>query len=138
MKLKKFFFSLPVRIILTVLALSAVIFGAYLLANGYVKVPCFFYEITGLYCPGCGTGRAARDILALDFASAFSHNPLAVIFAPFLAYYAVKMLVFYLVGKDILPFFKLSIRLAVAIVASIFIFWILRNIPFFPFNLLAP
>ena len=39
---------------------------------------CPLYELTGLYCPGCGSGRAARALLRGDLAAAFGHNLLAL------------------------------------------------------------
>ncbi len=138
MKFIKFLCLLPVRIALTVFLILFISGGLWLLGNGYVNIPCSFLELTGLYCPGCGVGRALKDILRFDFIAAFCHNPLAVTMGPFIGYYLVKMWVFYLFGRDILPFFKISTKAAIWILIAILAFWILRNIPVFPFNLLAP
>ncbi|QDV58391.1 DUF2752 domain-containing protein [Rosistilla oblonga] len=43
---------------------------------------CPLHEMTGLHCPGCGTTRAAREILHGDLATAVQLNPLTVIGGP--------------------------------------------------------
>ena len=37
-------------------------------------LPCLFHIITGLYCPGCGAGRASYSILHGRFYTAFRYN----------------------------------------------------------------
>ena len=39
---------------------------------------CPLYELTGLYCPGCGSGRAARALLRGDLGACLGHNLLAL------------------------------------------------------------
>ena len=41
-----------------------------------LKIPCLYLLTTGLQCPGCGMTRALWALLRLDFAAAFSWNPL--------------------------------------------------------------
>ena len=38
--------------------------------------PCIFYQLTELYCPGCGTGRSLLALLRLDIYAAFRYQPL--------------------------------------------------------------
>ncbi len=101
--------------------------------------PCIFYEITELYCPGCGAGRCFLAILHLDFYAAFRYQPLLFISLPFLAYYIAKLYLGVVFGRDILPFPKIRSKwVGITIVAVIVAFFVLRNIPVFPFTLLAP
>ena len=58
-----------------------VTFGIFLLGAGLaylafrgVRIPCLFYEITGLQCPGCGNTRATLALLRLDFRAMLSYN----------------------------------------------------------------
>lgn len=37
-------------------------------------VPCIFYKITGLMCPGCGVSRLCMALIRLDFYGAFKAN----------------------------------------------------------------
>ena len=66
-------------------------------------LPCIFYMMTGLYCPGCGAGRACYSILHLQFKDAFCYNPLMTIAPPdntnkiirdILAFFAVALFLY--------------------------------------------
>ena len=54
-------------------------------------LPCLFHVITGLYCPGCGAGRASYNILHGNFLTAFCYNPVMVFLLPFLGIYFVTV-----------------------------------------------
>lgn len=45
---------------------------------------CPLHSATGIECPACGSSRAAYDLAHLNLASAWQHNPLAVLSIPFL------------------------------------------------------
>ena len=105
-------------------------------------LPCIFYSITGFYCPGCGAGRACYSILHLRFADAFCYNPLMTILLPLIGIYiAARAIDWMITGGNHIDG-KISVKLLVWILIVIFIYGILRkilrNIPVFPFNLLAP
>lgn len=52
---------------------------------------CYFYMLTGLQCPACGTQRALHQFLHLNIASALRYSPFMVISVPyFLALAAVQ------------------------------------------------
>lgn len=36
---------------------------------------CYFYKMTGYYCPGCGGTRAVHSLLNLKLWTAFKYNP---------------------------------------------------------------
>ncbi|MBE7011927.1 MAG: DUF2752 domain-containing protein [Ruminococcaceae bacterium] len=38
-------------------------------------IPCSYYSIFGIKCPGCGLTRMFLSLLKLDIASAFFYNP---------------------------------------------------------------
>jgi hypothetical protein len=99
--------------------------------------PCPFHALTGWYCPGCGSLRAIHQLLHGNLSAAFAMNPFAVIALPFLLYGLVSQISLELRGRRIPHFFIPGgwiWTLAVAIV----VFGILRNLPYAPFNLLAP
>ena len=87
---------------------------------------CMFYQWTGLYCPGCGATRALSAMLHGDVKASLHNN---LLLFPLIA------LIVFLIMK---PGISLKRPVAVAIVAIIFGFTILRNIPFAPFTYLAP
>ena len=106
-------------------------------ATSGVFPPCPLHALTGWYCPGCGSLRAFHQLLHGNVHNALALNPFAVVVSPFLAYGTVSYAVFVWRGKYLprlfLPAFWIR-ALCVAIVA----FGILRNIPVYPWSLLAP
>ncbi len=101
-------------------------------------IPCPFHHITGFHCPGCGSQRALHELFHGNIYGAFRLNPLMVLTLPILVYglgitatnfvfntqYRFKL--FYS-NTFIYGYFGLAI-----------LYWILRNLPYYPFNLLAP
>ena len=52
---------------------------------------CFWYVLSGVLCPGCGTTRAMTNFMHLDFIRAFSYNPFLTCFiAPVFFIFAVN------------------------------------------------
>ena len=101
-------------------------------------LPCIIKLLTGLYCPGCGAGRACFSILHGKFFDAFCYNPLLVILLPFTGgYIAARGIDWAVTGGNHIDG-KISIKLLLAVLIIILIYGILRNIPIFPFSLLAP
>ena len=101
-------------------------------------LPCIIKLLTGLYCPGCGAGRACFSILHGKFFDAFCYNPLLVILLPFAGgYIAARGIDWAVTGGNHIDR-KISIKLLLAVLIIILIYGILRNIPIFPFSLLAP
>jgi hypothetical protein len=98
---------------------------------------CPFFALTGLYCPGCGTCRALHELLHGHFAQALGLNPLMLISLPFLGYLLLPYIAYAVTGKNVsvvsIP--ALWARLALF---AILAYWVLRNVPYFPFDLLAP
>lgn len=103
------------------------------------ETTCGFLKFTGLHCPGCGGTRCALDILNGDLLSAFSHNAMLatglILFLLGSGYLILRMTI---LGKpaprmpDIRPSWLWTVG------GGIILFTILRNIPAWPFSLLAP
>ena len=65
------------RLILGAAAPALLVLGLiWFLRGGHLLCP--IYELTGLYCPGCGSGRAARALLRGDLRACLGHNLLAL------------------------------------------------------------
>lgn len=129
------------RIALTLCAGAAACAGAVYLYfhNPYdYPLPCIFYVLTGFYCPGCGAGRASYSILHGRFADAFCYNPLMTVLLPFIGLYVtVRTLDWVVTGGNHIDH-RISVKFLVGVLVVIFVYGVLRNIPVFPFTLLAP
>ena len=90
--------------------------------------PCFFHELTGIYCPGCGSTRATRRLLCGDVVGAFRYNPLLVVLLPPLAIQIV--LHFYDLWHERFPYRRGSLTVAFVYLALVVVFMIARNLPF--------
>lgn len=105
---------------------------------GTILLPCFFHMFTGLYCPGCGSGRACYYLLHGQIGMAFSSNPLMVILLPLISLYVVARTADWVITGGNHVDRKISVRLLLWILAAVLVYGVLRNIPVFPFTLLAP
>ena len=125
---------------LTTAALAAVV-GVWLLRHfdpNAASSPfpeCMFHAFTGLFCIGCGMTRALHALVHGDPVAAFSMNPLAM------SMLAVSPL---LLGWK-LGWQPKAVKPLIAVVAEpkfwlvlLPLYWIARNLPWFPFTLLAP
>jgi hypothetical protein len=97
---------------------------------------CHFHEFTGLHCPGCGSQRAIHQILHGNIWEGIKHNFLVAIGFLFISY---KLYAFYFAGKAKIQIHILQYKaIPWVVIAIVFVFWILRNIPCEPFVILAP
>jgi len=98
---------------------------------------CIFNSVTGYYCPGCGSQRAIHSLLHLDFAGVVSYNFLFIpTFLLVLYHYSHAFL--NLTFEWSLPNILYLRSTPWIIFGVVMLFWILRNIPFYPFSVLAP
>jgi hypothetical protein len=93
---------------------------------------CLFRFLTGYQCPGCGSTRAAHQLLHGHVVAAFTLNPFFLLAIPFLLYALIRYSAIVMRGgiptRNTLP--------APYIYALFFVvvsFWIFRNTPFYPF-----
>ena len=103
----------------------------------YTFLPCLFYTFTGLHCPGCGATRASHSLLHGEFEQALAWNPLFVILLPAIAYVLFRSAWQMWTGGP-MPGYRFPIWVGKILLATVFLYWIVRNIPVYPFTLLAP
>ena len=106
-------------------------------ASSVFYPPCLFHALTGLHCPGCGTTRALHQLMHGDVAAAFKLNPLTMLLLPFMAYACLSYVIGGIRGRG-LPRLNVPPRTIHVLLVMVIVFWILRNIPFYSFSLLAP
>jgi len=98
---------------------------------------CPFYTLTGFDCPGCGSQRAIYSLLHGKLTDAIRFNILLVVSLPFLAIHFFYKLKSVILRKDVrwnIIYHPLTPKIIFTIVIF---FWIIRNIPVFPFNYLS-
>ena len=88
---------------------------------------CPLHEWTGLYCPGCGATRAMHQLVHGHLAAAFRLNPLAILALPGVGYLWVR--------REPLAMKPIWIWV---LVGAMLVFGVVRNVPAYPFTLLAP
>ena len=98
---------------------------------------CPVYAATGIYCPGCGSQRAAHKILNGNIVEGIRHNYLIVLLAMVLLYQGFVYVMNDLLSKNI-PNLLHKSKVTFSILIIVVLFWVLRNIDLFPFSELAP
>lgn len=110
----------------------------YLFTPQGVPLVCIFHSITGLYCPGCGAGRACYSILHGRFLDAFCYNPLMTVLLPLIGLYITARVVDWIITGGNHIDRKINVKFLTGVLIAVVIYGVLRNIPVFPFTLLAP
>lgn len=98
---------------------------------------CLFHSLTGAYCPGCGSQRALHSLLHFDIAGVVSYNFLFLPAALLLIYHYLHPLLNNLFAWKLPNLFYWKSTPWI-ILAVIVLFWIMRNLPWYPFSVLAP
>lgn len=73
-----------------IVVLTAILYFIFPKAFTMFIFPCFFHEMTGLYCPGCGGTRAVRALLNGNIVKSFLYNPIVMYFAVFYVWFMVS------------------------------------------------
>lgn len=101
-----------------------------LLIHFDIVIPCFFYKLTGFYCPGCGVTRMFLSLLHLDFYQAFRFNPLLFILFPFFIILGILQYKRWLFNQN---YFKVPDFVWNSILIITILYGILRNLEVFSF-----
>ena len=132
-----------VRAILLAFVAAGIAGGIYFLATEaptpssyYPK--CVFYQTTHLHCPGCGTGRSLHFLLNGDFETAARFNIFSMVILPFLAVRGLVFVLRWALGYPPQRAYFIPAKVIWLLFAVIMAFWIARNLPWYPFTLLAP
>lgn len=114
--------------VILVISSMAVVLYTFNPANCSWFPPCPLHTLTGLNCPGCGSTRALHQLVHGDVLGALRLNPLLVLATPLLGFLIIR--------RDALATFRPGyVWLLVSVVIT---FGVVRNIPAYPFTLLAP
>jgi len=98
---------------------------------------CPLYYLTGIHCPGCGLTRGFHALFHGDVLTALHFNALLPVYALVFGFMFVSMILVVIRGRGlswrIIP---PSAMYGILVLAAVF--FVLRNLPFYPFTLLAP
>lgn len=97
--------------------------------------PCPFHQSTGLACPGCGMTRATYALLHGKLADALRLNPLGIVLLPVALVGLSLEAVAQARRTPAGPRLRVGARGAWIIAASVLVFWLVRNLPFWPWPL---
>lgn len=99
---------------------------------------CLLHQWTGWHCPGCGMTRASAACLHGEFAQAFRYNPVVMVLLPLLLVAVCWELAGWVRGRPMPVRLLPGPRVGLALLGLLLVFGILRNLPYWPFTLLAP
>jgi hypothetical protein len=97
---------------------------------------CPFHALTGLNCPGCGLTRAFHAFFHGDVLTALHFNALLPVYFLLILYLLASLCLTLIRGRG-LKFRLFSPRVLYGFLALTLVFSVVRNLPFYPFNLLA-
>jgi hypothetical protein len=98
---------------------------------------CVLYQITGIHCPFCGGTRCAHALLNGDLGQALAWNPLAVLVLPAAALW-LYWAAWRVCRKRPVPSANPPKWVVWSVTGAVVVFWLLRNLPVAPFQVLAP
>ena len=123
-----------VAVILTILGVAGAMFFFLVNPSSVVFLPrCPLYTMTGIYCPGCGTTRAVHELLHGHWLAALRLNALFILSLPCLATFGL-----YRWAKSDREANVWKPQWTWVLLGMVVAFGVLRNIPVYPFTLLAP
>ncbi|MBN2544846.1 MAG: DUF2752 domain-containing protein [Spirochaetes bacterium] len=102
--------------------------------NIYFFPVCWFYKLTHYYCPFCGSTRAIYHLLHLDILKSIKSNILLYIIA---VYFSFKFIINNF-SKNKNNIFDIKPLTLIIFMILLIAYWIIRNLPYYPFNLLIP
>ena len=124
------------RILFGILFPAFIAIGCLCATSKTLVLPCYFRTLTGLYCPGCGSGHAVAATLRGHLWEAFRWNPMVYLLGiPSLVILIHEYVRIVFDVRRLKPII-LPVWLVYSVTVLLIAFWILRNIPFFSF--LAP
>lgn len=111
--------------ILAVLFLLAV-FLLFLNSLG-IRIPCIFYKIFGLKCPGCGTTRMCLSILRGDLAAAVYFNKVVPFLTIPLCLIFIRQSYIYIIHGNV-RYSKIEKNFFILALIALLIYGVIRNI----------
>ena len=99
---------------------------------------CQLHAATGLHCAGCGLTRSLHSLLNADVSQAMAWHPLSPVLIPLLVVLVGRSLWQWATGVKAKPTRGGSPRWVWLLIAFVVLFSVARNLPYYPFTLIAP
>ncbi|MBL8930434.1 MAG: DUF2752 domain-containing protein [Kineosporiaceae bacterium] len=99
---------------------------------------CPWLAVTGTFCPGCGLLRAVNRLLDGDVVRALAYNALIVAAVPVLVYAWLTWALPNRVTRSWPRLERLPAPVVWAGYGLLAVFWVARNLPWWPFTALVP
>ncbi len=90
-----------------------------------IRIPCLFYEITGLSCPGCGITRMLTQYLQFNFKEGIKFNYFLGFSLPIIGFLIFMMCYYYLFNKKYHKWFNV---ICIIYLLMLIVWGIIRNI----------
>ena len=116
---KKFFFTLCLVFV------AGLFYAIFVLLTGW-SIPCYFYQCTGLYCPGCGVTNMCLNLLKGNIINAFHANPFLMLCSPFFIVLAVRSSIRYCKTEK-MTLCKWESVMVWCLIGASFLFFLARN-----------
>jgi hypothetical protein len=105
-------------------------------ADGSFYPGCTLYAATGLHCAGCGGTRAAHALLNGRIAQSVAYHPFLIPLLVAAGWLAVRT---YILAAPAVPRRNpWAAWWPWLVLAALLVFTVVRNLPWYPFTLLAP
>lgn len=109
-----------------IVLLLGLLYGLFVKHTG-IGIPCVFYCITGLKCPGCGITRMCVALMHLDIREAFYSHPVMLTVLPFLLVIFLRNLISY-VKSGAFRLSRLENIIIYICIALLVVFAVVRNV----------
>lgn len=98
---------------------------------------CPMYSLTGFACPGCGLTRGFHALFHGDILTALDYNALIPVFIFIFGFFYLSMFLVAVRGRAF-PRWAIGLQAIWGMLVLLLVFGFVRNLPFYPFNLLFP
>lgn len=97
-----------------------------------LRIPCFFYTMTGIKCPGCGITRMSIAFLHGDYKKAFYYNQVLPFLLPVIGIlFCLPVYRFIRYGEY--RYTKIETGIGIGLIVLLLLYAIIRNLPFYPY-----
>ena len=142
-KIIKIYSTFALKIIEFILVNSFILLGVWVLfiidpLKQKLFPDCYILSATGLYCPGCGMTRSLHSIVHGEFLQAGRYNFMVFLIIGICIIFYVLYFGWRFFNLNIISKIDIKPRYVFGFLIVILLYFVLRNVPFAPFNYFTP